>query len=263
MFIDDNTSATNRFRRWLHHPPMSANIVMHLQADDMRLLFTVCGLLKLRKCLYYAMSQDFYSEGHATLCSKEDTPSLRLTNGTDLSPKDINQHDCNDAQRYLGLWNSLSLSMKANLATLAAKSKAYSRRLFQSGLGKYEVWFAYFSCFVPAMIFTMAVTSFTAAQLMSLKKQANPPTLARLGFNSNISRNIVFGSPIFGCIGLRDLVLEQGIAQLELLLRHVRAGTPQGSLFLIGLSWWHLVAGFTASLWETTDSHMPYVERSW
>jgi hypothetical protein len=153
--------------------------------------------------------------------------------------------------------------MKANLAALAAKSKAYSRRLFQSGLGKYEVCLAYFSCFVPAMIFTMAVTSFTAGQLMSLKKQAIRATLACLGFNRNISREIVFGSPLFGGIGLRDLVLEQGIAQLELLLRHVCAGTPHGSLFLIGLSWWHLVAGFTASLWETTDAHIPYIERSW
>jgi hypothetical protein len=153
--------------------------------------------------------------------------------------------------------------MTANLAALAAKSKDYSRQLFKSDLDKYEVWLAYFSCFVPAMTFTMAVTSFTATQLMSFQKQAIRATLTRLGFNRNISRNIVFGSPLFGGIGLRDLVLEQGIAQLQLLLRHVRAGTPQGSLFLIGLSWWHLVAGFTTSLWETTDAHIPYVERSW
>jgi hypothetical protein len=92
MFIDDNTSATNRFRRWLHNRPTLADIVTHLQADAQvseRLLFTSGGLLKLRKCLYYVMSWDFDSEGRATLCSKEDIPSLRLTNGTDLSPKDI------------------------------------------------------------------------------------------------------------------------------------------------------------------------------
>ena len=203
------------------------------------------------------MSWDFDLEGCATLCSKEDIPSLCLTNGTDLSPKDTNQHDCHDAHRYLGLWNSPSLSMTANLAALAAKSKDYSRRLLKSGLDKYEVWLTYFSCFVPAMIFILTVTSFTATQLMSLQKQAIRATLARLGFNRNISRDVVFGSPLFGGLGLRDLVLEQGIAQLELLLRCVRASTPQGSLFLIGLSWWHLVAGFTTSLWETTDAHIP------
>jgi hypothetical protein len=113
------------------------------------------------------------------------------------------------------------------------------------------------------MIFTMAVTSFTATQFMRLQKQAIQATLARLGFNRNIYRDIVLGSPLFGGIGLRNLVLEQGIAQLELRLRHVRAGTTQGYLFIIGLSWWNLGIGFTTSLWENTDAHIPYVEPSW
>jgi hypothetical protein len=209
------------------------------------------------------MSWDFDTEGRASLCPKDNTPSLRLTNDIDPEPKAINQHDCSDAHRYLGLWNSPSLSMKANLAALAETSKDYSRRLFKSGLDKYEVWLAYFSCFVvPAMVFTMTVTSFTATHFISLQTQAIHATLAQLGFNRNISRDLVFGSPFFGGIGFRYLVIEQGIAQLELLVRHVRAGTPKGSLFIIGLSWWHLVAGFTTSLWETRDANIPYVERS-
>jgi hypothetical protein len=153
--------------------------------------------------------------------------------------------------------------MKNNLAALAQTAHDYSRRIFKSGLDRYKVWLAYFACLVPALTFTMAVTSFTIQQLHNLQKQAIRATLARLGFNRNIARDIVFGSPFFGGIGLRDLVIEQGIAQLELLVRHVRACTPQGDLFLIGLSWWHLVAGFTTSLWVATDAHIPYVERSW
>jgi hypothetical protein len=91
-----NTSATNRFRRWIHHPPTPAAIITQLQEDAQvwaRLLFMSGGLLKLRKCLYYVMSWDYDSEGRDTLCSKENTPSLLLTNGTDLAPKAINQHD--------------------------------------------------------------------------------------------------------------------------------------------------------------------------
>jgi hypothetical protein len=72
------------------------------------------------------MQWDFDSEGRASLRPSTDIPSLMLTNGKNLNPKPINQHDCSQAHQYLGLWNSPSLSMKANLTALASKAKNYS-----------------------------------------------------------------------------------------------------------------------------------------
>jgi hypothetical protein len=210
------------------------------------------------------MLWEFDDEGRPSLTTKDSIPSLNLSNGTTPGTKAINQFDCHQPHHYLGLWNSPSLSMTKNLEALAKIAQDYSRKIFKSGLDRYEVWLAYFACLVPALTFTMAVTSFTIQQLHNLQKQAIRATLARLGFNRNIARDMVFGgSPFFGGIGLCDLVIEQGIAQLELLVRHVGACTLQGDLFLIGLSWWHLAAGFTTSLWVATDAHIPYVERSW
>jgi hypothetical protein len=153
--------------------------------------------------------------------------------------------------------------MKANLTALAGKAKDYYTRVFKSGLSTYEVWLAYFACFVPAMVFTFAVCSFTWTELQSLQRAPIRATLTRLGFNRNISRDIVFGSVAFGGIGLLDLCVEQGITQIQLLLRHLRAETPQGALLLIGLSWWHLVAGFSSSQWENTSANISYVKTSW
>jgi hypothetical protein len=122
---------------------------------------------------------------------------------------------------------------------------------------------AYFTCFVPAQVFTFAVCSLTMADLATLQKAHIRATLARLGFNRNISRDIVFGSSLHGGLGLLHLFVEQGIAQIQLLLRHLRAQTTQVSLMLIRLSWWHLVAGFSSSLWENTAANIPYVDHSW
>jgi hypothetical protein len=155
------------------------------------------------------------------------------------------------------------MSMKANLQGLATNAMNYSHRLFKSGLSAYEISLAYFSSFVPAMVFTFAVCSFTLLKLTTLQTAPVRATLARLGFNRNISRDIVFGSTRYGGLGLLDLFVEQGIAQLHLLLRHLRAETPHGSLMVIGLSWWHLVAGFSSSLWENTHANICYVEHSW
>jgi hypothetical protein len=155
------------------------------------------------------------------------------------------------------------MSMKTNLLELSKKAKAYSTRLFKSGLSTYKVWLAYFACFVPEMVFAFSVCSFTMGQLYNLQKAPIRATLARLGINRNISRDIVFGSALYGGLGLLDLFVEQGIAQLQLLLRHIRANTTQGALILIGLSWWHLLPGFSSSLWENTDANICYIEYSW
>jgi hypothetical protein len=153
--------------------------------------------------------------------------------------------------------------MAANLKALSTKVKTYSKRLFKSGLGKHEVWLAYFACFVPAMTFTLAVSSFTTPQLFALQKSTIRATLAHLGFSRNISREIAFGSPLYGGIGLSNLLIEEGIAQLELLVRHLRARIPHGSLFLIRPSWWHLVLGFATRLWENDTANIPYIEYTW
>jgi hypothetical protein len=265
MFIDNNTSASNKFVRWLHNQPAATDVVTLLQQDAQvweRLLFTSGGLLKLCKCLYYIMHWDFDLEGRASLCHLTAIPELLLTNGKDTTPKPVIQHDCSQAHKYLGLWNLPSMSMKAHLLKLTTKAKHYSHRLFKSGLPNHEVWLAYFACFVPAMVFTFAVCLFTMADLATLQKAPIRATLARLGFNRNLSHDIVFGSSLYGGLGLLHLFVEQGIAQIQLLLRHLHAETIQGSLMLIGLSWWHLVAGFSSSLWENTTANIPYVEYS-
>jgi hypothetical protein len=66
MFIDDNTSTSNKFVRWLHSPPEAVDVVHLLKKDAQvweRLSFTSGGLLKLHKCLYYVMQWEFDSEG--------------------------------------------------------------------------------------------------------------------------------------------------------------------------------------------------------
>jgi hypothetical protein len=113
------------------------------------------------------------------------------------------------------------------------------------------------------MVFTFAVCSFTAAELTTLQKAPIRATLVRISINRNTSRDIVFGSPLYGGLGFQHLFLEQGIAQLQLLIRHLRADTSQGSLMLIGLSWRHLAAGYSSPLWENPTSNISYVKHSW
>jgi hypothetical protein len=201
MFIDDNTSASNDFNKWLHLPPTPDQVVNRLAKDAQvweRLLFTSGGLLKLRKCLVYVMYWEFDSEGRATLLPSADIPSLQLTNGKYELPKPIKQYGCSEAHKYLGLWNPPSLSTKPNLAALLTTAQSYAKRLFKSGLNAHEVWLAYFACHVPVMVFTFAVCSFTLTDLINLQKAPSArhsPALA-----------LIATSPGILCLGVHSMV---------------------------------------------------------
>jgi hypothetical protein len=172
------------------------------------------------------MQWDFDSEGRVSLRSSNGVPSMRLVNGTNLDPTPVNQFDCSRAHQYLGLWNSPSLSMQTNREALSMTARHYSHRLFKSGLSTFEVWLAYFACFLLAMVFTFAVCSITEAELTTLKKAPVRAMPRRIGINCNTSHDIVFSSSLYGGLGFQHLFVDQGIAQLQLLIRLLDVDWP-------------------------------------
>jgi hypothetical protein len=82
--------------------------------------------------------------------------------------------------------------------------------------------------------------------------------LMKIGFNRNTAHRVVYGPSRYGGLGFRDLFVEQGVAQVQLLVRHLRAGTTQGILMRITLSWWQMVVGVSYPLLGQTYRHIPF-----
>jgi hypothetical protein len=57
--------------------------------------------------------------------------------------------------------------------------------------------------------------------------------------------------------------VEQGVAQVELLVRHLCAGTTQGTLMRIAISWWQMVVRVSYSLLGQTDKFIPFDAPHW
>ena len=85
----------------------------------------------------------------------------------------------------------------------------------------------------------------------------------KIGFNRNTALAVVFGAVTFGGLGMRHLYVEQGIAQLQLFIRHTRAGTDQGTLLRITLAWWQLAAGVSYSLLEFPSCIIHQLDDNW
>jgi hypothetical protein len=144
--------------------------------------------------------------------------------------------------------------MRTGGAALMKKGLTFSRPLASSSLSKHVVWIAYFAVFQPAMTYTFTVTHHSAARLHKIQSAPTQSILMKLGFSRNTAHAVAFRPSRYGDLGLRNLQVEQGIAGLSTLIRHLRAQTQQGSLLLIMLAWWQQIIATQAPLLEYPNS---------
>jgi hypothetical protein len=267
MYIDDASNYVNLFLRWLHIPTDQLHVTDILQGDAQtweRLLHTSGGKLRPDKCLYYILTWLFDEEGHASLATPDEEGHLSLTAGDSNDQEHpIEQYPYNKAHRTLGVYLAPDFQTTTALQILRHKVDRYATRIVRGNLSRYDSWICYFTCFLPKITYGLDVMTHSRKDLTDLQKPAIAATLSKLGFRRSISRAIVFGSPTYGGLGLRDLHVEQGIAQLQLFIRHLRAKSPQGKLLHIALSWWQLQAGVSWALLERPDQPLHYLPSTW
>ena len=64
-------------------------------------------------------------------------------------------------------------------------------------------------------------------------------------------------------LGLKCLYIEQGIAQILILMRHIRTTSDNGKLAEIVLQWWQLIAGTSFLLLEFPSNTTTYTGNNW
>ena len=108
-------------------------------------------------------------------------------------------------------------------------------------LTKIETYKVHHAVFIPAMTYTFPVMHHTKTDLDKIQSAATTSTLLKLGFNRHTAQSVVYGSTNFLGLGLKSLYVEQGIAQILIIMRHLRAKSEIGELTMIALHWWHLL----------------------
>ena len=169
MFVDDTSKYMNNFKQWLQAPPTAEQVADLIQHDAQiweRCLWTTGGLLKLPKCLYYSMIWEFDNKGIATLTPASKLPSITLTSGDSNTTTTITQYDCTKTHKTVGHHFSPTLDSKDALTKLKTTASFFSTQIMTSFLSRYETWIAYFSVFLPRMIYTFACTAYTKKNLI-------------------------------------------------------------------------------------------------
>ena len=119
---------------------------------------------------------------------------------------------------------------------------------------------AYFTILLPRLTYTFSIISYKKSVLNKIQTQITKTLLPRLGYSSKTPKEIVYGSLTYGGIGLRDLYIEQGIAKINILFRHIRANDKLAKIILINLEWTQLLCGISESILEKTTLKITYVQ---
>jgi hypothetical protein len=219
-------------------------------------------LLNLLKDAFYVITWQFDAEGKATYVNKQQIPTLRLTSGNNPGSSAVVQLNYDETHTYLGNQLATGMQMMHALKALTKTASSFASRLLCSSLSQRDTWVTYFAVFVPSMIYSLPISHHSAKSLRTLQSAPTSAAVMKAGFNRNTAHIVVYGPSHYGGLGFRDLFVEQGVAQVELLIRHLRTGTTQGTLMLIAISWWQMVVGVSYPLLGQTDKFVPFCWKS-
>jgi hypothetical protein len=99
--------------------------------------------------------------------------------------------------------------------------------------------------------------------LRSVQSQATASFLQKLGFNKHFARAVVFGPQEMGGLAMRDLAVEQGIAQIMSMMEHLYHKTETGRLIKISLATLQMEAGTEGPLLKQTLPSLTYISHCW
>lgn len=103
---------------------------------------------------------------------------------------------------------------------------------------------------------------FTQDQCERLQKLIRSKLLSKLGLPRTFPTEILYGDEYHGGLGVRELFGEQGMYQVQTLVKHIRAGSLLGTQMEIAIHCYQLQAGISAPVLEMT-AELPYLEYPW
>jgi hypothetical protein len=228
-----------------------------------RLLHISGGALNLSKCSWSLQFWEWHN-GRPRLqpMSINDHPFL-MTSGDNPEENIINRIDNNMSARNLGVYLNANGTFQHHAKLTKEKSDILAHRLHRSRLSRTLSLLYYRTTYLPAIGYSLPVTSMTSTELQQVQICMNRVVLNQLGYNRNYPRAATF-APLqeFGA-GLHDLRIEQGLAQIQAVLNYIGTGHKVGNVMLISLCTMQIEAGVHFHLLEQPHKPLPYLTSCW
>jgi hypothetical protein len=109
---------------------------------------------------------------------------------------------------------------------------------------------AYDFFYIPAMRYSLAVTSINQLDFETVQQQATAAILAAMGYNRHMPREVVFCSTLYQGLNLRHLYDLQGMEGTRLILQELNTSTTTNKLLRSVIDVIQLEAGISKPILE-------------
>jgi hypothetical protein len=262
-FVDDTDVAVNDTKQ----PKTLLQLTQLLQTDAQhweKLLFTSGGKLELTKCFFYMLYWKFDEDGMPTLTPKAEIPhKLMLYQGNETEQTEIEQKDCSEAHKTLGVMKAPNRSQVGQIQKLKAKCDEHATAILSNSVTNSDALLAYRVYHMTSVGYSLGTTYITQKQFATIQGKAVSAFLATSGYNRHFPRALVFAPRTQGGLEFVHLFLQEGKQSIQLLLRHLLHNTELGKQIRIDLAWIQLEAGISHHILENTQLELDYIQDGW
>jgi hypothetical protein len=261
-FVDDTNQATLDSTSLLTTSELTEQLRQAGQLWE-KLLHISGGALNLSKCSWSLQFWE-WKNGRPRLqpMSKHDPPLL-MTSGDNPEQNIITRIDNHTAARNLGVYLNAHGTFQHHAQITKEKSATLAHRLQRSRLSPALAMTYYRTTYLPAIGYSLPVTSMTMVELQQVQTLMNRVILNKLGFNRNYPRAVAFAPLYEFGVGLRNLQLEQGLAQIQALLNYIGTDHKVGKVMLISYRTLQVEAGVHFDLLGQPHMPLPYLTSCW
>ena len=263
-FVDDTCGYVNRFKDDI--PPTPENMIEMLTHDSQLwsdLLWMSGGALELPKCTYHYWNYKFKPDGTPFLQADQVGPTVVIQTGDRQRQETVPFRSAFNAYKTLGYWKSPSGRQSTQFKVLKKKCDNHARIVTTSALTRREAWTYYFSMYLTSPGYPLPLSHFSPSELHKLETKSLPAIIAKCGFNRNSSRDVLYGPVRFNGGGFRPFRTEQGVGQIQYILKHWTSALPPGKAQRIAVAWSQVNVGVSWSIFHDVATPLPHFEAQW
>jgi hypothetical protein len=227
------------------------------------LLYASGHFMELEKCACYLSLWDFQADGYAFTKDPEAIAKSIAVKDIHGCMKTIKLLPATTSQKLLGSMKNPIGNQQDEVQRLLEKSNKMAVLINANAISRSEAKMVYESFYLPAMRYSLSITSINQMDFETIQKNATTAITAALGYNRHMPREVVYGAQKYQGIGLRHLYDIQGSDGIRLLLQElIIQGNSTNSMTRIALETVQVEAGIQNQI-LLDNRPLPYIEWGW
>jgi hypothetical protein len=218
--------------------------------------------MELDKCPCYLSIWNFQEDGYAYMMDPEELNKQIQVNDLQGNPMDITILPSDKSQKLLGVMRNPIGNQQDEIERMRDKSNAIATKINLNAITTMQAKMAYESFYIPAMRYSLSITSINQMDFDLIQKRATLSFLATMGFNRHMPREVVYASSKYQGLGLKHLYDIQGTDSLRLLFQELNHQGTIREMILYLLEVIQMEAGIGRPILEE-NRPLIYIEWGW